>query len=96
MGVSVQPQAPAALPLKEPRCLLNRRLDVPQSRSGRFGEGTNILNPPENRRCSFVRHLLSVVTALTELFVAYLQSTAATQLHCCLVASFLFSRREVL
>jgi len=67
-------------PWKEPWCPLNMRLDVPRRRSGRFGEGTNTSTLP--RIDAVPRSATSVVTALTELFVACLQSTAATQLHC--------------
>jgi hypothetical protein len=43
MEVSGQLHAPAALPPgKEPRYALDRRLDGPQSRSGRCGEEKNL------------------------------------------------------
>jgi hypothetical protein len=47
MGASGQFHTPAALhPGKEPRYPLDRRLDVPQSRSGRGGEEKNSQPPP--------------------------------------------------
>ena len=48
MDVGSQCRSPAASPaVKEPTAPRNRRLSGAHRRSGRFGEGENLLLPPE-------------------------------------------------